>query len=50
MRPTGKRVELSAVNVDRVVGGRIVEHGGAGNLLEPLLAIGAIQVARCTAR
>jgi len=32
------------VNIDRVVDGRIVEHGGAANLLEPLLAIGAIQV------
>ena len=36
--------ELTAVNIDRVVDGRIVEHGGAANLLEPLLAIGAIQV------
>jgi predicted ester cyclase len=43
MKPTGKRVEISGVNVDRVVGGRIVEHGGAANLLGPLLAIGAIQ-------
>jgi hypothetical protein len=34
----------TAVNIDRVVGGRIVEHGGAANLLEPLLRIGAIQV------
>lgn len=42
--PTGKRVEVTAVNVDRVVGGRIVEHGGAANLLEPLLEIGAVRV------
>jgi len=28
----------------RVVDGRIVEHGGAANLLEPLLEIGAIKV------
>ena len=42
--PTGKQVEITGVNIDRVVGGRIVEHGGAANLLEPLLAIGAIQV------
>ena len=27
-----------------VVGERIVEHGGAANLLEPLLRIGAIEV------
>lgn len=44
MKPTGKVVEFTGVNIDRVVGGRIVEHGGAANLLEPLLEIGAIQV------
>lgn len=44
IKPTGKCVEISAVNVDRVVAGRIVEHGGAANLLEPLLAIGANRV------
>ena len=44
MKPTGKTVEITAVNVDRVVGGRIMEHGGAANLLEPLLEIGAIRV------
>ncbi|UCF40932.1 MAG: ester cyclase [Gemmatimonadota bacterium] len=43
MRPTGKTLEMTAVNVDRVVDGRIVEHGGAANLLEPLLEIGAIK-------
>jgi ATP-dependent Clp protease ATP-binding subunit ClpA len=32
------------VNVDRVVGGRIVEHGDAANMLMPLLEIGAIKV------
>ena len=42
--PTGKKVEITGVNIDRVVGGRIVEHGGAANLLEPLLPIGAIRV------
>ena len=44
MKPTNKPVEIVAVNIDRVVNGRIVEHGGAANILEPLLAIGAIQV------
>lgn len=44
IEPTGKRVEVTAVNIDRVVDGRIVEHGGAANLLEPLLGIGAVQV------
>lgn len=44
IKPTGKAVEMTAVNVDRVVNGRIVEHGGAANLLFPLLEIGAIRV------
>lgn len=45
MKPTGKRMEVTAVNIDRVVDGRIVEHGGAANLLEPLLRSGAIRIA-----
>lgn len=45
MRPTGEKLEMTAVNVDRVVDGRIVEHGGAANLLEPFLEIGAIRIA-----
>ncbi|MEJ2204911.1 MAG: ester cyclase [Gemmatimonadota bacterium] len=45
MRPTGKSLEMTAVNVDRVVDGLIVEHGGAANMLEPLLEAGAIRVA-----
>ena len=44
IKPTGRAVEFSCVNVDRVVGGRIVEHGGAANMLGPLLAIGAVKV------
>jgi predicted ester cyclase len=42
--PTGKRVAFTCVNVDRVVGGKLVEHGGAANLLGPLLEIGAVRV------
>jgi predicted ester cyclase len=42
VRPTGKRIEISAINIDRVVGGCIVEHWGAANTLEALLAIGAL--------
>jgi len=44
MRPTGQSVEITGVNIDRVVKGRIVEHGGAANLLEPLLSIGAVRM------
>ncbi|MCO6438031.1 MAG: ester cyclase [Phycisphaerae bacterium] len=42
--PTGKPVAFTGVNIDRVVDGRIVEHGGAVNLLGPLLEIGAVRV------
>jgi len=44
MKPTGKSVTITAVNVDRIVNGLIVEHGGAANTFEALLEIGAIKV------
>jgi len=44
MKPTGKAVEISVVNVDRIVNGKIAEHGGAANMLETLLQIGAVKV------
>lgn len=44
IKPTGKKVEITGVNIEKVVNGRIVEHGGAANMLEPLLEIGAIKV------
>ncbi|MBN2031072.1 ester cyclase [bacterium] len=44
IKPTGKLVTFTGVNIDRVVDGRIVEHGGAANMLEPLLEIGAVKV------
>jgi predicted ester cyclase len=43
IKPTGKVLEFTGVNVDKVVNGRIVEHGGAANLLEPLLESGAVR-------
>lgn len=43
IQPTGKSIEVTALNIDRVVDGRIVEHGGAANLLGPLLKIGAVR-------
>jgi len=46
IQPTGRPIEVTAVNMDRVVDGRIVEHGGAANLLGPLLEAGAVQVVR----
>jgi predicted ester cyclase len=45
IEPTGKRLAYSAVNVDRVVEGLIVEHGGAANLLIPLMHVGAVRPA-----
>ena len=44
IKPTGKKVEITGVNIEKVINGRIVEHGGAANMLEPLLEIGAIKV------
>ena len=44
MKPTGKVVEICAVNLDRIVDGKIAEHGGAANMLESLLQIGAVKV------
>lgn len=44
IKPTGKVVTYTGVNIDRVVDGRITEHGGAANLLGPLLEIGAVRV------
>ena len=43
IKPTGKTVFFTVVNVDRVVDGRIIEHGGAANMLEPLLEIDAVR-------
>ena len=44
IKPTGKPVVFTGVNVDRVIDGRIVEHGGAANMLGPLMEIGALKV------
>jgi predicted ester cyclase len=43
IKPTGKVLTFTGVNIDRVIKGRIVEHGGAANMLEPLLGVGAIK-------
>ena len=44
IKPTGKSVAFTGVNINKVVDGRIVEHGGAANMLGPLLEIGAVKV------
>jgi predicted ester cyclase len=42
MKPTGKPITFTGVNVDRIKDGKIIEHGGAVNLLDPLLKAGVI--------
>ncbi len=42
MQPTGKPITYTGVNVDRIRDGKMVEHGGAANLLDPLLQAGVI--------
>jgi predicted ester cyclase len=44
IKPTRKVLTYSGVNIDKVVDGRIVEHGGPANMLSPLLEAGAIRV------
>ena len=43
IKPTGKPISFAGVNVDRFRDGKIIEHGGAANLLDPLLKAGAIE-------
>lgn len=42
MKPTGMPITFTGVNMDRVKDGKIIEHGGAANLLDPLLKAGVI--------
>jgi len=44
IKPTGKTVSFTGVNIDKVVNEKIVEHGGATNLFSTLLNIGAIKI------
>ena len=44
IKPTNKKITVTGVNVDRIKEGKIVEHGGAANLLMPLLDIKAIKI------
>jgi general secretion pathway protein G len=44
MNPTGKSIEITAVGIDRVVNGLIVEQGGTADILMPFLMIGAFKV------
>jgi predicted ester cyclase len=42
MKPTGKPITFNGVNVDKIRDGKIIEHGGAVNLFDPLLKAGVI--------
>lgn len=42
--PPGRPVEFCCVKVDKVIDGRIVEHGSAACMLSSLLEIGAVKV------
>lgn len=43
MKPTGRPLVFTGANVDRIVDGRIAEHGGAANMLAPFLEAGALR-------
>jgi predicted ester cyclase len=43
LAPTGKRVRIAVVNIDRVRNGRIVEHWGMANTLEALVESGILR-------
>ncbi len=40
---TGRKITLRGVNVQRIRGGRIVEHSGGSNSLEALLELGLVR-------
>ena len=43
MAPSGRRVRIAAVNIDRISDGRIVEHWGMANTLGALIESGILQ-------
>jgi predicted ester cyclase len=42
MKPTGKKISITGVDIDKVVDGKIVEHAGAANTFDALFAAGII--------
>ena len=42
IKPTGKRLVFTGVDIDKVIDGLIVEHGGAVNTIETLFEAGMI--------
>ncbi len=42
IKPTHKKLSFSGINIDKIVDGKIVEHGGAVNTFETLWENGLI--------
>lgn len=43
MKPTGKKLTFTGVDIDRIANGKIIEHGGAMNTFETLFEENIIQ-------
>ena len=43
IKPTGKKLIFTGVNIDRVIDNKIVEHGGAANIFDTFWAENIIQ-------
>jgi predicted ester cyclase len=43
IRPTGKKLQIAAVNIDRIQDGKIVEHGGAASVFDTFWSEGIIK-------
>lgn len=42
MKPTGKKICITGVDIDKIINGKIVEHGGAANTFDALFEAGII--------
>ena len=42
IKPTGGRISITGVDIDKVIDGKIVEHGGAANTFEAFWAMNLI--------
>ena len=42
IKPTGERISITGVDIDKVIDGKIVEHGGATNTFESFWAMNLI--------
>lgn len=49
VRPTGRHIEVRGINIDKIVDGKIIIHGGDTHLLDPLLECKSVQTAERSA-